>query len=215
MDILRAVSKVSTTPALPGSFLPNGQHYKQQSESPNSNIVPLVTPRIPPKLKAAKGPPSYPVTTDYCLISPSTSPPPDRNPPTSHTQSQSSPSLSDPESAPSCLALPRASAAPPLHSDPPTALRLPYSARPAPRSAHSSPAPDPPASPPTSFLPSPFVRPSTSGRYLAGATASARGYTSTFPSAAPQSRLREASAAACNSTHSPARCPPGRQSVLA
>jgi hypothetical protein len=64
-DIPRAVSKVSTTPALPGSFLANGQHYKQQSESPNGNIVPLVTPRIPPKLKAAKDPPAYPLRTDH------------------------------------------------------------------------------------------------------------------------------------------------------
>jgi hypothetical protein len=64
-DILRAVSKVSTTPSLPGSFLANGQHYKQQSESPDGNIVPLVTPRIPPKLKAAKGPPAYPLRTDH------------------------------------------------------------------------------------------------------------------------------------------------------
>src|ERR1700686_3384610 len=140
------------------------------------------------------------LTTDHCLISPSTSPPPDQNPPASHTQSQSSPSPFDPESAPSSRALPRATAAPPLHSDPPTALRLPYSPRPAP-SAHSSPAPDPPASPPTSFLPSPFVRTSRSGRYLAGATASARGCMSTFPSAAPQSRLPEALGVACNSTH--------------
>src|SRR6266446_1558223 len=154
----------------------------------------------------------WPPTT--ASISPSTSQPPDQNPPASHTQSQSSPSPSDRESAPSSPALPPATAVPPLHSDPPTALRFPYSARPA-RSAHSPRTPHPPASPPTSFLPSPFVRTSRSGRYPSDATASARGYTSTFLSAAPQSHLPAASAAACNSTRSPARCLPGRQSALA
>src|ERR1019366_4411760 len=97
------------------------------------------------------------------------------------------------------------------YSDPPTALRLPYSsARPA-RSAHSPPAPDPPASPLTSFPQSPFSRTSRSGRYPAAATAPARGYTSTFPSAAPRSRLPAAPAAACNSIPSLATRPPARR----
>src|SRR5712691_3605450 len=38
--------------ALAGSFPANRQHCKQQSISPNSTIVPLVTPQIPPKPKA-------------------------------------------------------------------------------------------------------------------------------------------------------------------
>jgi hypothetical protein len=44
------------------------------------------------------------------------------------------------------------------------------------------------------------------------ATAPARGYASTFPSAAPRSRPPAAPAAACNSTPSPATRPPARQS---
>src|SRR5712692_1620558 len=145
------------------------------------------------------------------FTSPSASALPDQNPPTSRTQSQSSPSHSDPEFSPSSPAQSPATAAPPSHSDPPTGLRLPYSARPV-RSEHSTRTPDPPASPPTSFPQSPSVRTSRSGRYPVAATASARGYTSTFPSAAPRSRLPAAPAAACNSTPTPATPPPAHQS---
>src|SRR5713101_5614843 len=150
-----------------------------------------------------------PLTT--ALTSPSTSAPPGQNPPTSHTQSQSSPSHSDPGSAPSSPAPSPATAAPPSHSDQPTSLRLPYSARPV-RSEHSSRTPDPPVSPPTSFPQSPSVRTSRSGRYPVAVTASARGYTSAYPSAAPRSRLPAAPAAACNSTPTPATPPPAHQS---
>src|ERR1035441_6947041 len=87
-------------------------------------------------------------------ICPSTSEPPGQNPPKSHTRSQSCPVRSDPGSAPSSPEPSPATAAPPSHSDPPTAPPHPSSARPA-RSAHSPPAPDPPASPLTSFPPSP------------------------------------------------------------
>jgi len=65
------------------------------------------------------------------LISPSTSSPPGQNPPASHTRSQSCLYPSDRESALSSPAPSPATAAPPSHSDPPTSLRLPYSARPA------------------------------------------------------------------------------------